>query len=86
MLGNATEMTDQPPGVAFRAIFPTKQFTPTSSGLVKGIFLAETNPGGTGVIYNIKILNLPEEGGPFGTTFSRSSTFRGVHHISRKHD
>lgn len=59
-------MTDNPPGVAFRAILPLKQFFPTPSGLVKGIFLAQTNQGGTGVTYNIKILNLPEEGGPFG--------------------
>lgn len=65
VLGNATEMTDNPEGVAFRAIFPAKQFFPTDAGLVKGIVLAETNPGGIGVQYNIKILNLPEEGGPF---------------------
>lgn len=64
-LGNATIMTDNPEGVAFRAIFPLDQFFPTSSGLVKGIFLASTNPGGTGVMYNIKILNLPQDGGPF---------------------
>lgn len=78
LLGNATEMANQPEGVAFRAIFPTKQFFPTPSGLVKGIVLAQTNPSGIGVEYNIKILDLPEEGGPFGTT---TRIPRGFSHI-----
>lgn len=64
-LGDAPEMKSNPEGVAFRAILPERQFFPTSAGLVKGIVLASTNPGGTGVTYNIKITNLPEEGGPF---------------------
>ncbi|KAF3761680.1 hypothetical protein M406DRAFT_94970 [Cryphonectria parasitica EP155] len=64
--GNATVVKDNPAGVAFRALFPTKnQFTLTPSGPVKGVVVAQTNKGGTGVSYNIKMENLPDEGGPF---------------------
>ncbi|KAJ4393493.1 Cell surface superoxide dismutase [Cu-Zn] 4 [Gnomoniopsis smithogilvyi] len=64
-LGNATVVKNNPSGAAFRAVFPKKQFTPTPSGNIKGVVVAETNSGGTGVSYNIKMTNLPTEGGPF---------------------
>lgn len=47
-------------------VFPKMQFTPVASGRIRGIVLAQTNKGGTGVQYTIKMTNLPEEGGPFG--------------------
>lgn len=54
-------------GVAFRAVFPTKkQFTATPAGPVKGVIVAQSGQGGTGVMYSIRIENLPDEGGPFG--------------------
>ncbi|KAJ4418266.1 Cell surface superoxide dismutase [Cu-Zn] 4 [Gnomoniopsis sp. IMI 355080] len=64
-LGNATVVKNNPEGVVFRAVFPKNQFTPTPSGAIKGVVLAMTNQGGTGVSYNIKMTNLPSDGGPF---------------------
>lgn len=59
-------MDDNPQGEAFRMVFPKKQFTSLPSGVVKGIVLASSKKGGTGVTYSIKMTNLPTEGGPFG--------------------
>lgn len=63
--GNAT-IVDDNPVAAYRMVFPKMQFTPVPSGPIKGIVIASTKNGGTGVEYTIKMTNLPEEGGPFG--------------------
>ncbi|PSR78564.1 superoxide dismutase [Coniella lustricola] len=64
--GNATVVKDNPDGVGFLAVLPTrKQFTPTPAGPIQGVVYAQTNSGGTGVKYDISFKNLPEEGGPF---------------------
>lgn len=59
----------------FRAKFPDDQFFQPAGkkGSVTGVVYADTNDGGTGVTYNVKIDNLPSEGGPFG---KRNEAFR----------
>jgi len=66
-LGNATEVTNNPVGVVYKAVLPQKQFfNPTDErGNVKGEISATASPNGLGVVYKVTFSNLPTSGGPF---------------------
>ena len=70
-LGNATTVTNNPPGVVYRATFPKDPFFKSAypdGGNVEGSVVATANPDGTGVIFSINWQNLPKAGGPFSAS------------------
>lgn len=66
-LGNATVVTNNPPGVVYRAQLPEKAFFTANypGGNVKGSVTAVSAPNGVGVAFRVDFANLPKEGGPF---------------------
>ncbi|KAK4230644.1 hypothetical protein QBC38DRAFT_19985 [Podospora fimiseda] len=67
-LGNATIVTNNPIGVVYKATFPEKAwFAPAypEGDNVKGDISAVAAPDGKGVVFTVKLSNLPKEGGPF---------------------
>jgi len=67
ILGNATVVEDNPPGLIYTATLPTKQFFNPEDprGNIKGSVSATANPNGIGVSFNVNFENLPTSGGPF---------------------
>ncbi|KAK1834748.1 superoxide dismutase [Podospora conica] len=67
-LGNATIVRNNPPGVVYRAVFPTEPFFKPAypdGGNIEGYVIAVANPNGVGVIFSVNWQNLPKTGGPF---------------------
>ncbi|KAK3394075.1 superoxide dismutase [Podospora didyma] len=67
-LGDAAPVTNNPPGVVLRAVFPEKAFTTSlfpDGGNIKGEVIAISSPDGDGVLFQVKLSNLPKTGGPF---------------------
>jgi hypothetical protein len=83
ILGNASVVENNPPGVVYTATLPEKQFFNPNDprGNIKGSVVAVANPNGIGVSFQINVSNLPTSGGPFRKAFT---TF-GAHHILTLH-
>ncbi|TVY83979.1 Cell surface Cu-only superoxide dismutase [Lachnellula suecica] len=66
-LGNATVVTNNPPGAVYLATLPTTEFNNPSDprGNVKGSIVATASPNGIGVSFAVSFSNLPTSGGPF---------------------
>ncbi|TVY47168.1 Cell surface Cu-only superoxide dismutase, partial [Lachnellula occidentalis] len=66
-LGNATIISNNPPGVVYVATLPTKEFNNPEDprGNIKGSVAATANPNGIGVSISVSFSNLPTSGGPF---------------------
>ncbi|KAK0733483.1 superoxide dismutase [Lasiosphaeria miniovina] len=67
-LTDAAVVTNNPPGLAFKASLPDEAFFKPAfpaGGNVKGDIIALAAPDGSGVLFQIKFSNLPKEGGPF---------------------
>ncbi|KAH9998061.1 superoxide dismutase [Xylariaceae sp. FL0662B] len=66
-LGDATVVTNNPPGKAVVAKLPEQPFFTTGSinGNVKGSVVAKSGPNGEGVDFEVSFSNIPTEGGPF---------------------
>jgi hypothetical protein len=67
LLGNATVVENNPPGVIYTVTLPAKSFfnPDDTRGNIKGIVSATANPNGIGVSFQISFSNLPTSGGPF---------------------
>lgn len=67
MLGNATVVEDNPPGVIYTASLPSMNLSSQNSSQrnVMGSIIATANPDGIGVMFNVSFSNLPTTGGPF---------------------
>ncbi|TAQ83565.1 hypothetical protein B7494_g8113 [Chlorociboria aeruginascens] len=67
LLGNATVVLNNPPGVDYQATLPAKSFFNPSDprGNVKGWVSASANPDGIGVDIKVSFSNFPTSGGPF---------------------
>ena len=68
ILGNASIVENNPPGIIYTATFPTTQFFNPNDprGNVKGSVSAVANSNGIGVAFSVDFSNLPTSGGPFG--------------------
>ncbi|TVY34858.1 Cell surface Cu-only superoxide dismutase, partial [Lachnellula subtilissima] len=66
-LGNATVVSNNPPGVVYAASLPTTEFNNPDDprGNIKGSVAATANPNGIGVSISVSFSNLPTSGGPF---------------------
>lgn len=66
-LGNASIVTNNPPGPIYVATLPTTEFNNPKDprGNVKGTIAAKANPDGIGVSFSVSFSNLPTSGGPF---------------------
>lgn len=66
-LGNASVVTNNPPGVVYTATLPAKPFFNPNNplGNIKGGITAKSNPDGIGVVFQVSFSNLPKTGGPF---------------------
>lgn len=64
---DATPVTDNPAGVAYKATLPKERFFKDAAldGNVKGSISAVAAADGNGVKFSVKFENLPKEGGPF---------------------
>lgn len=66
-LGNATIVSNNPEGVVYKAVLPEvawfKDSFPAGDN-IKGEITAVAAPGGNGVVFTVKLSNLPKEGGP----------------------
>ena len=69
ILGNASVVENNPPGVFYTAILPTKEFFNPDDprGNIKGTVVATANDNGIGVSFQVQFENLPTSGGPFRT-------------------
>ncbi|CAD6503830.1 BgTH12-05575 [Blumeria graminis f. sp. triticale] len=67
MLGNATVVEDNPPGVTYTASLPSMNLSSqnNSRSNIMGSVTATANPDGIGVMFNVSFSNLPTTGGPF---------------------
>lgn len=67
LLGNASVVENNPPGVVYTATLPDKEFFNPNDprGNIKGSVVAVANPNGIGVSFQINFQNLPTSGGPF---------------------
>lgn len=65
--GNATAVENNPVGKVCTAKLPAEPFFTTGSldGNVKGYVSVASNDNGIGLVYTVKLSNLPKEGGPF---------------------
>ncbi|KAL2022789.1 hypothetical protein VTK56DRAFT_4605 [Thermocarpiscus australiensis] len=64
-LGNATVVTNNPPGVVYKATLPESAFFEPAypnGGNIKGEVTAVANPLGRGVLFTVKLSNLPQIG------------------------
>ncbi|AEO66007.1 uncharacterized protein THITE_2113716 [Thermothielavioides terrestris NRRL 8126] len=64
-LGDATVVTNNPPGVVYKATFPESAFFAPAfpnGGNIKGEITAVANSNGTGVVFSVKLSNLPKIG------------------------
>jgi len=66
-LGNATIVSNNPPGVVYVATLPTREFNNPDDphGNIKGSVAATANPNGIGLSISVSFSNLPTSGGPF---------------------
>ncbi|KAL2015889.1 hypothetical protein VTK56DRAFT_4651 [Thermocarpiscus australiensis] len=67
-LGDAIAVTNNPPGVVYRATLPDSAFFDPAypnGGNIQGEVIAVANPLGMGVLFSVKLSNLPRTGGPF---------------------
>ncbi|EPQ61593.1 hypothetical protein BGT96224_ASP20811 [Blumeria graminis f. sp. tritici 96224] len=73
MLGNATVVEDNPPGVTYTASLPSMNLSSqnNSRSNIMGSVTATANPDGIGVMFNVSFSNLPTTGGPFGKILPR---------------
>ncbi|KAK4170231.1 superoxide dismutase [Cladorrhinum sp. PSN259] len=65
-LGNATVVTNNPVGVVYKATLPEKAFFPFAypeGGNIQGEVSAVAAEGGTGVVFTVKLSNLPKVAG-----------------------
>jgi hypothetical protein len=61
-------VTNNPVGVVYKATLPETAFFPGAymdGGNIEGEVTAEANPDGKGVLFTVKLSNLPRSGGPF---------------------
>jgi hypothetical protein len=67
ILGNATVVEDNPPGVIYTATLPPKQFNNPADprGNIKGSISATADSNGIGVAFSVDLSNFPTSGGPF---------------------
>ncbi len=67
ILGNATVVEDNPPGVIYTATLPTQQFFNPADprGNIKGSISATADSNGIGVAFTVDFSNFPTSGGPF---------------------
>ncbi|KAJ4295988.1 hypothetical protein N0V88_004690 [Collariella sp. IMI 366227] len=66
-LGDAEVVANNPPGVVYRATLPESAFFKPAypnGGNIKGEVSAVANPDGAGVLFNLKLSNLPKIGAP----------------------
>ncbi|KAK3995504.1 superoxide dismutase [Cladorrhinum sp. PSN332] len=66
-LGNATIVTNNPIGVVYKATLPEKAWFASAypeGGNIEGDITAVAAPDGKGVVFTVKLSNLPKEGGP----------------------
>ncbi|KAK4461864.1 superoxide dismutase, partial [Cladorrhinum samala] len=66
-LGNATIVSTNPVGVKYKATLPAEAFFKSAypdGGNIQGDISAEAAADGKGVVFTIKLSNLPKEGGP----------------------
>ncbi|KAL2134363.1 hypothetical protein VTI74DRAFT_354 [Chaetomium olivicolor] len=66
-LGDATVVTNNPAGVVYKAVLPESAFFKPAypnGGNIKGEVTAVANPDGAGVLFNLKLSNLPKIGAP----------------------
>ncbi|KAK0731568.1 superoxide dismutase, partial [Lasiosphaeris hirsuta] len=67
-LGNATVVSNNPAGVVYKATFPEAPFFAAAypdGGNLKGSVIATASPDGKGVLFKLRLSNLPKSGGPF---------------------
>lgn len=76
ILGNASVVEDNPPGIVYTATLPTTEFfNPTDRrGNIQGSVVAVANPNGIGVAFQVHFKNLPTSGGPFRKLLHSSSS------------
>src|ERR1700678_2430282 len=69
ILGNATVVENNPPGVIYTATLPTTEFNNPQDprGNIKGSVSAVANSNGIGVAFSVDFSNFPTSGGPFCT-------------------
>jgi len=67
LLGNATVVENNPPGVIYTATLPAVEFNNPSDprGNIKGSISAVANANGIGVAFSVDFSNFPTSGGPF---------------------
>lgn len=67
ILGNASVVENNPPGVFYTAVLPEIEFFNPKDprGNIQGSVVASSNPNGIGVSFDIQFKNLPTSGGPF---------------------
>ncbi|PMD24969.1 hypothetical protein NA56DRAFT_464198 [Hyaloscypha hepaticicola] len=67
ILGNASVVEDNPPGVIYTATLPAKSFFDPQDprGNIKGSVSAVANSNGIGVAFSVDFSNFPTSGGPF---------------------
>ena len=63
-LGNASVITNNPPGVVYTAKLPEKAFANLESN-IKGSISAVADANGIGVLFTVDFSNFPKTGGPF---------------------
>ena len=67
ILGNASVVENNPPGIIYTATLPAKGFfnPEDSRGNIKGAISAVANSNGIGVAFSVDFSNFPTSGGPF---------------------
>jgi hypothetical protein len=67
ILGNASVVENNPPGVIYTATLPTTEFFNPEDprGNIKGAISAVANSNGIGVAFSVDFSNFPTSGGPF---------------------
>ncbi len=67
ILGHATVVENNPPGIIYTATLPTKEFFNPADprGNIKGSVSAVANSNGIGVAFSVDFSNFPTSGGPF---------------------
>lgn len=61
-LGDAVEVMNNPPGATYIALFEESKMSP-----VIGEVVAMADESGTGINFEIMLMGLPEDGGPYST-------------------
>jgi len=76
ILGNASVVENNPPGVIYTATLPTTEFNNPKDprGNIKGSVSAVANSNGIGVAFSVDFSNFPTSGGPF-CMFTPRSTY-----------